>query len=272
MLPVLFWFALLLQDPSAAPFPTAAEFERRVWEGLRLDEQLDEQYTYIERRRDVKMSRLGKVTIGPPRTFEVYPGGPGQDTYKRLIAVDGKPLSDEELAKRDAEHQRDLDKAAARRRNETPRQRQQRLEEAAEERRKREALVADAREVFEAVIVGREAIEGRPVLVADVRPRPDAPVRTREGGWMKKFAGRVWVAESNYQIVRLDMHALEDVTIGWGIIGRLHRGSRVVMTRQFQDGVWLTSSLTYEASGRTLLFRPFQFTVTATYSDYRRFY
>jgi hypothetical protein len=28
--------------------------------------------------------------------------------------------------------------------------------------------------------------------------------------------------------------------------------------------------VTYEASGRTLLFRPFEFRVTTTYSDYRR--
>ena len=34
--------------------------------------------------------------------------------------------------------------------------------------------------------------------------------------------------------------------------------------------VWLPVETTYEASGRTLIFRPFQFNLTTTYSDYRR--
>jgi hypothetical protein len=65
------------------------------------------------------------------------------------------------------------------------------------------------------------------------------------------------------------MHAVSDVTIGWGIIGRLHAGSRLAFDRRRFANAWLPASVTYEASGRTLLFRPFEFAVTTTYSDYR---
>ena len=40
--------------------------------------------------------------------------------------------------------------------------------------------------------------------------------------------------------------------------------------RRHIGNAWLPVETTYEASGRTLIFRPFQFAVTTTYSDYRR--
>ena len=205
----------------------------------------------------MKISRLGRVTIGPLRTFEVFPDPAGGEAYKRLIAVEGERLSAEELARRDAEHQRDVQKA-------------RRQEGGQDERQRRESMLADALAVYEIALAGRDRFLGEPVFIVDVRPRRDAPVRTREGRWMKRFAGQILVSETNAQVLRLDMRAIEDVTIGWGVVGRIHDGSRVRFSRQQFDKWWVPAELTYEASGRTLLFRPFQFSVTTTYTDYRR--
>ena len=51
----------------------AAELSRRVRQGVRLNDQIQKDFTYLELRRDVKFSKLGRVTIGPPRTFQVVP-------------------------------------------------------------------------------------------------------------------------------------------------------------------------------------------------------
>ena len=257
---------------SQAPLPTLthAELARRIRESVRLDYQSQAEYTYVERRRDVKISRLGKVTIGPVRTFQVMPSPVSGQTYKRLIAVDGKPLTAEELAKRDAEHAQDVREAQARQARETPSQRAERLERAASEHREREMILDDAFRTFEATIERREIVDGQPVLVARMKPRADPPVTTREGRWMKSFEGYLWLAEADYQIVKVDMQAMNDVTIGWGVVGRIHKGSRVLYMRRWVETAWLPAETTYEASGRTLIFRPFQFAVTTTYSDYRR--
>lgn len=268
--------ALLLALPlsqsfdGASDYPPADEFARRVRQGLQLDYQIQKDLFYLERRRDVKISRLGKVTVGPLRTFEVYPSDQPGRTYKKLIEIDGRPLTAEEAAQRDAEHQRNLRREAERERTETPRQRSERLQKAEEERLHREAMVDDAVAVFEARFVGREVIEGRRVLVADLTPLASARVRTREGRWMKHFAGRIWVDEAQFQVVRLDMRAFEDVTIGWGIVGRIHEDSRLLYRRRLFENFWVPAELTYKATGRTLLFRPFEFEITTTYSDYRR--
>jgi hypothetical protein len=262
-------------QPAAASHPvphapTGAELGRRIREAVRLDYQAQAAYTYVERRRDVKISRLGKVTIGPVRTFQVLPSPvPGQ-TYKRLIAVDDKPLSPEELAKRDAEHAADLEESKARHARETPSQRAERLERADREQREREEILEDAFRTFQATVERREIVDGVPVLVARLEPRENARATTREGRWMSHFEGYLWVAEADAQIVKVDMRATSDVTIGWGVVGRVHKGTRVLYVRRRVESVWLPSETTYEASGRTLIFRPFQFTVTTTYSDYRR--
>jgi hypothetical protein len=278
LLMLLWCMAPVVSQAPAAPAaaqaalhaPTSAELARRIRDAVRLDYQTQANYTYVERRRELKISRLGKVTIGPVRTFQVLPSPISGQTYKRLIAVDGKPLSPEELAKRDAEHAADLKEAQARQARETPSQRSERLERAASEQREREEILDDAFKAFEATVERREIVDGVPVLVARMKPRKDPPVTTREGRWMSHFEGYLWVVEADAQIVKLDMRATSDVTIGWGVVGRVHKGTRVLYVRRRVDTAWLPAETTYEATGRTLIFRPFQFTVTTTYSDYRR--
>lgn len=262
----------LLSQALHPPLPNLppGELARRVREAVRLDEQIQKDFTYLEQRRDVKISKLGKVTIGPPRTFQVMPDpSPGQ-TYKRLIAENGVPLSAEELARRDAEHRKNIADAQERIRRETPSQRSDRLERTAAEQRQREQILEDAFRVYESRIEGRTTVDAHPVLIAHLTPREDADVATREGRWMKQFEGQLWVAEADYQVVRIDMRAVGDVTIGWGVVGRIHKGSRVLYVRRRFENAWLPAETTYEASGRTLIFRPFQFKVSTTYSGYTR--
>src|SRR5688572_8350110 len=54
-----------------APLPDAKVIVDKVKSRIRLDRELQSQYTYLEKRRDVKLSKLGKVTVGSLRTFEV---------------------------------------------------------------------------------------------------------------------------------------------------------------------------------------------------------
>ena len=66
------------------------------------------------------------------------------------------------------------------------------------------------------------------------------------------------------------MRAVDDVSIGWGIVGRVHEGSRFVFARRKTDGAWLPSEVTFQATGRTLLFRKFEIDTTTTFSNYQR--
>ena len=70
--------------------------------------------------------------------------------WRRLIAVDGKPLDRAELARRDDEHRRKRERDWA----ESPRQRTARLQREAEELRERDDILDDAERVLRSVSSG----------------------------------------------------------------------------------------------------------------------
>jgi hypothetical protein len=254
----------------ARSFPDPIAFVQKVRQAIRFDYELQSGFTYIEERRDVRISKLGKVEVGPLRTFEVHPSARPGRTYKRLIAIDGKPLPPEELARRDREHREHITSIEARERSESRGERAKRLKEEKESFAERNAILDDALAVYEPRFEGRDVIDGQSVFVMTLTPRTHARVRTREGRWMKNFEGRVWIAEADRQIAKVEMHAVDDVTIGWGILGRVHEGSRFAFERRWFDGAWLPAQVEFDASGRTLLFRKFDLDLVTTYSDYRR--
>jgi hypothetical protein len=241
---------------------------RQVRETLRREYSTPPRYTYIEKRRDVDISKLGKVSVGPLRTFEVYPKAFESD-YKRLIAIEDKPLDPVELARRDEEHRRNLRRQEERERVESPQKRAERLKKLEDERRERDAVLDDAAAVFELGPACRETIDGDPVIAVDLKPRQNARVTTREGEWLKKLVGRMWISEAGHHIARLRLHAVADVSIGWGVVARVEPGSGFDYIRKRIGDSWVPLELTIEGSGRTLLFRRFQVKTVTTYSQHQ---
>jgi hypothetical protein len=273
---VLLSFVLLMPElaSSAASarggqsMPDLAALARQVRETLRREYSTPLRFTYIEKRRDVDISLLGKVSVGPLRTFEVFPRASADD-YKRLIAIDGKPLDPAELARRDEKHRRDVQRQEERERTESPQRRAERLRRIAEEARERDAVLDDAAAAFDLAYAGREVFAGDPVLVVTLKPRPQARVTTREGEWMKKSEGRMWISENGNHIARLRIYAVEDLSIGWGVVAHVDSGSGFDYVRKRIGDAWVPLELTIEGSGRTLLFRRFRVKTVTTYSDHQ---
>jgi hypothetical protein len=257
--------------PFTTALPANHEFIRRMRAAIRFDDDLQQAYTYLEKRRDVKITGLGKVSVGPLRTFEVYPSNQPGRTYKRLIAVDGKPLPAADLARRDEEHRRNVLAEVERDKLETPAAKAARRAKEAQERRERDAIVNDAFAIFEATAIGRETVDGQSTLILWIAPRRNVSPKTREGGYMKKFAGKIWVVEADGQIVKVDLTAFDDISVGYGMVGRVHQGARLEFARRrVNNEAWLPSSSHISAKGRTLLFRPFTFDVRTDYMDYKK--
>ena len=101
-------------------------------------------------------------------------------------------------------------------------------------------------------------------MVLWIRPRKNVSPRTREGGYMTKFAGKVCV-EADGQIVKLDLTAFDDIPVGYGVVGRVHRRPPRVRPARVNNETWLPAWSHITAKGRTLLFRPFDFDVRTDY-------
>jgi len=248
----------------------------KVKAGLIRDRQLEAQYTYLEKRRDVKVSGLGKVSLGEARTFEVYPSVEPGRTYKRLIAINDKPLPPAELATRDAAHRQRLEDEARKRSAETPEQ--TRIREARTKARiaRQRREVEDAFNSYTYQVEGRESLEGHPRPLLRVKMTPNQAYRATTNNdfvkYAKKFTGVAWVDEQDGQVVRIRAEATDGVNIGLGIVGRVNKGSVATFERRKVNGeVWLPWRAKLDVTGRAAIFRRFDFETETTWWDYKKF-
>lgn len=258
---------------SEAALPDVRVLIRDVRAHLEPDSELLRRYTYRERRQDVKVSKLGKVHLGPWREFEVYPSAIRGETYKRLVSVGGTPLAPAELARRDEEHRQRVLARLDQLEHESPRDRDRRLAQLEKDRREEQDVVDDVFAVYDIRVIGRETVDGRSTLVTSLVPRREA-VRTRSdaGKFLKKMQGRAWINEADRQVVRVEMEAVQDLTFGMGLVGRMHKGSTVMFRRALVNGeIWLPAEARFKATGRAVVFRTFALESTTHYWDYRKF-
>jgi len=254
-------------QPAGRALPDRAEFIARVRAGLRTDRQLQAQYTFLERREEVEVSKLGKVKDGPVKVYEVYPSVEPGNTYKRLISVDGRRLSDEELEKNDRIHQQHI----LERLNESPEEKAKRARDEAKGRAEDQRVIDELFALYEITLARRETIDGHPTVLALLEPRRQYKPRTDEGKVMKKFRARAWVHEHEHQVVRVEVEAVENIGYGLGIIGKVYKGTEGEFVRTKVNGeVWLPSRARLTATGR-VLFRKFAVDSVTEWWDYRKF-
>lgn len=265
---VIGWLAA---GPAGAQSPPDHdELIRRVRANLRTDAQLQSQYTYVEKRAEIRVSILGKVATGPEQVYQVYPSAEGGEPYRRLIATDGKPVPPEELEKQDRARQKKVLEAQRARARESASDREGRLKREAKGRRDTEADIADLFRLYEFRIVGHDVLDGHPAIVVDFAPRPAVKPETDVGKILKKAKGRVWISEDDYQIARVEAEIIDDIRVGL-VLGRLNKGATASFARRkVNDEVWLPAEARFTGAGRALV-RRFRVDTVTEYSDYRKF-
>ena len=78
-------------------------------------------------------------------------------------------------------------------------------------------------------------------------------------------------ANRRYELVRLDVEAIDDVNLGMGLLARVHKGTVALFERhKLHDGVWLPTRATYTMSARVLLLRQMRTSVISEFSNYRK--
>jgi hypothetical protein len=271
--PIIAVLLSVVIEPATAqerPLPDAEPFLSRVRARLRTDRQLLSQYTYLERQTKIRLSKFGTLTTGPVQVFEVYPGVEPDDTYRRLIEVDGKRRDPAELEKDDRRRQKHVLDELDRRRREDAGEREQRLQREAKEHHQDDETLDDLMRVYRFTLVERQMLDGHSVIVIDFVPRPDAAPKTDDGKDMTKVKGRAWISEDDYQIVRVSIEVLKDVSVGW-FLGRLYAGTTASYERRkVNNEIWLPSRIRIKASGRAFV-RKFHIDTVTEYSDYRKF-
>jgi hypothetical protein len=255
-----------------APLPELQPFLQDVRKHLASDDERQSGYMYVETRRERKLDRDGHPTEESVKVFESYPGLPGEPRWERLLSEDGRPVPAAELEKKDRERQKQVEEYARTVAKDPAKERERQRRELEHDRKERDEAIDDAFRIFEFRMLGREQIEGHRTIVLSITPRPDAATRTRAGSIMRNFAGRAWISESDHELVRLDLEAIDTVSFGFGLLARVHKGSRASFQRRKVNGeTWLPAVARFSGSARVGLVKVFRREGTAEFSNYRKF-
>jgi hypothetical protein len=279
---------VLAQDaaPSAVPAstaPTALPLDlkpdssgvvppEQIRELLRRAEEKDIQndkqqrdYTYVERREEHTLNGHGEVKKTETRTSEILEiyGEP----VERLTAKDDKPLSADDVKKEDDKIQKIIDK----RKNESDGDRRKRLEKEAKEREEDRKFVLEVADAFDFRLIGSEMVNGRDTWVLEGEPRPGYQPKNFGARILNRFHGRVWIDKADEAWVKLDITAIDTISVGL-VLARIHKGTHVVVElTRVNDEVWLPKHVQFHFDARVALFKSYYEDIEQTYRDYKKF-
>jgi len=253
------WIALALLPLASAQ--NATDIVRRSVERDAENFRRFANYTFQETSVEERYDKQGRLTSTESETEEILmlAGQP----YRRLIARDGKPLSEKEERK----EQEKLDKELAKRLKNPEKQRAEFEKERAEDRR----FFGEIPDAFDLTLLGEERVDGLPVWKIRAEPKPGYKPRDRRANVFQKVRGTVWIDKSEYQWVKADVEVIE--TISWGLfILRIPPGATISFSQtRVNDEVWLPRAAHIRADARLGLLKTFRMGFDLAYSNYRKF-
>jgi hypothetical protein len=265
-------------DPAKPPVPdltTGADGKLSQEQMRRLfrvvaDKDLENQkqerdYTFIDREVENKLDGKGKIKSTEVKTYEILAiyGAPVQ----RLIEKDDKPLDAKQAAKEEEKIQKIIDK----RKNESDEDRKKREEKEVKAREDDRKFVREVADAYDFKLVGTEDVGGREAWVIDGEPHPGFEPHMKESKFLSKFHGRVWIDKGDLQLAKMDIEAIDTVSVGW-VLARIHKGTRVMLEQtRVNDEVWLPRHLSFKVDARVALFKGFNINGEQEFRDYKKF-
>jgi hypothetical protein len=254
------------------PLPELQPFLTEVRARLESDDVRQRDYTYVETQRRITLDGAGRPTRESSRVVESYPGLPGQNRWDRLIEEDGRPVPSADLRKKDADRQKKAEQYVERLERQTDADRAKASRAWDRDRRERADLVDDIFSTYALAMLGRETVAGHGAIVFSLTPRAAAKTKTRDGKFLRYFKGRAWVSESDFELMKLEVEAVQNVSMAMGFLARVHKGTTASFERRkVNNEVWLPARAQYTVSGRILLLKRLRESGISEFANYRKF-
>ena len=172
-----------------------------------------------------------------------------------------------EAKKEDEKIQKIIDK----RKNESEADRRKRVEREEKGREDDRKFVLEIADAFNFRLAGSEVFDGRDAWVLEGEPRPGYEPKQRDARILGKFKGRVWIDKAEAQWVKLDITAIDTISVGF-VLARIHKGTRVLIElTRVNDEVWLPKLVQLHFDALVALFKSYDEDVEQTYRDYKKF-
>jgi hypothetical protein len=161
----------------------------------------------------------------------------------RTVLINGQPLTAE---------QRAADEARMKKLVEDPSERAKRDKRAKEDEDKGIQMF---KAIPDAFIFKYEGAENGEVRLSFF-PNPHYNAPTRELQVFRSLSGVIWIDRAALRMSRLDGSLFEDVTFGWGLLGRLNKGGTFsVRQSRVGDDHWEIVALDVKMAGHAVIFK-----------------
>lgn len=186
----------------------------------------------------------------------------GGTPYERLVQKDGQPLTPAERRKED----RKYEKVLRQREKETPAEREARIRKYENER----AFVKDIPDAYNFKLQGQEAVDGRPVWVIGMTPRPEFTPSAPHGSMLGHIEGKLWIDKEDLQWAKAEAQVIDAIGIGW-ILARIVPGTRFTVEQtRVENGLWMPRHITIAGEARVMMLFPKPIREELTYTGYRK--
>src|ERR1041385_3076800 len=176
----------------------------------------------------------------------------------RTLLINGKPLTPD---------QRTADEARMKKLVDDPSERAKRDKRAREDEDK---VAQMFKAIPDAFIFKYEGAENGQVSLSFF-PNPHYNAPTRELQVFRSMSGKMWIDRAGLRMTRLDGSLFEDVTFGWGLLGRLNKGGAFSVTQnRVADDHWEIVSLDVRMSGHAVVFKTINVKQLQRITDFHR--
>jgi hypothetical protein len=213
-------------------------------------------YMFLMRRKTAHVLET-KLMV---QTNEAYAG--------RVLSYSDQPMSDEGRKLEDARVDRFVKDPEELRKKQR------------EEHDNRERLNRVLRAMPEALLYEYDGVEpgagglgrkGEELVRVKFRPNPGYEPPTKVEQLLTGMVGTILLDPKRDRLARIDGSLQKDVPFGWGILGHLDKGGRVLMEQgDLGDGNWALSHFMMRFTGKLLFFKNIDVNTTETSWDYHR--
>ncbi len=211
-------------------------------------------YTYKERNREAQGTK----------TYQVMMIEGSQ--YRRLIAVNGKPLSQAESAR----EQQKLEQVMAKRRSEPVEDRQRRIAKYQRDRKRDHMLIQQLTIAFDFRLLGERTVNSRETYVLRATPRPGYKPPSMETQVLTGMQGQMWIDKATYQWVKVTAQVIYPVSIE-GFLAQVEPGTRFeVEYIPVGGGIWQPGHFAMRSHAKVLYMFNHASQDDETYFDYQK--
>jgi hypothetical protein len=237
---VVVWVSSMVAASQAAPGMAPAQVNALVRQTIDNEIKATRDYSQLFQYRLEKETNSGKSLREMLETTD--------GIVARTITWNGRALTAEERAKED-------DRLSLLVSNE-----EERKKKFKEQREDTERALQMLRALPDALLyefAGRDNIRGRDTIRLHFRPNPQFSSSAKETYLFRAAEGALWIDVAAHRIVKLDGVTKNDVNIGWGILGHINKGGKILLEQSLvaEPNHFRITTLNIEAQGKVLLFK-----------------